>query len=400
MAKQSIVNRVKYHAPIVYDDNIDRRVLFENGIDINLPIFKFEKKLNKRLLSAIAMAQKECKFNAVFSSESLGKMKENKLKKLENYFVYSKYSQTKLIENINKLNINYRSFSNYDLKYQDKFLKVNERVLNPNFDNFVLHSEDMCDGVTVKYREFVLNGNNVFVKFFNTSNDLKKISFEFNFPLKKGYYIFNKQQKVVVVENIITKERNCFNFIGNAAKFDFSAVNGLENSKYCCINLKCTLSLKPKQVAFSFFNFGKQMFLPGNVKSAESLCDISQKICFSKFDIRIKSKDYKFDEFFNITLPKRIWLGWVNLERDARSEEKYKTYRKLFVSGRDKICFTNFAQLGVREICVFNGECYKKISIILSDEKFLKIGKTSFCGVNCLSTKSLKTKEPISISLG
>ena len=48
MAKQSIVNRVKYHAPIVYDDNIDRRVLFENGIDINLPIFKFEKKLNKR----------------------------------------------------------------------------------------------------------------------------------------------------------------------------------------------------------------------------------------------------------------------------------------------------------------------------------------------------------------
>jgi hypothetical protein len=96
----------------------------------------------------------------------------------------------------------------------------------------------------------------------------------------------------------------------------------------------------------------------------------------------------------------KIWLGWLNFERNFSLEEKYKTYRKLFLKGKDKIVFTNFAQLGVREIFIFNGSVYKKISIVLSNEKFLKIGKTCFWGTNSLSTKSLKTVEPIVFSLG
>ena len=168
-AKQEIINRVKFHAPIVYDDVVDRKILIDNGIDFNLPIFNFDKTLNKNLLKAIEMAQNECDFNVVFSQKSLGKIKENKLKKLKNFFVTTKYSSSRLIENIKKLNINYRSYSNFDLKFQDKFFRVNNKILNPCFDNFFLTCKNNFDDVFVEYKEFVLNGNNVFVKFINTA---------------------------------------------------------------------------------------------------------------------------------------------------------------------------------------------------------------------------------------
>ena len=51
-AKNAILNRVKFHAPVVYDDKIDKTILFVNGIDINKPIFKFNKALNGKLLKA------------------------------------------------------------------------------------------------------------------------------------------------------------------------------------------------------------------------------------------------------------------------------------------------------------------------------------------------------------
>ena len=45
--KNCILNRIRFHAPVTYDTDIDRRVLFENGINANYPIFKFDKVLDK-----------------------------------------------------------------------------------------------------------------------------------------------------------------------------------------------------------------------------------------------------------------------------------------------------------------------------------------------------------------
>ena len=70
-AKTSILNRIKFHAPILYDDKIDRRALFENGVSLGLPIFKFDKILNKKLVKAFELAQKEEKFNLLLTSSSL-----------------------------------------------------------------------------------------------------------------------------------------------------------------------------------------------------------------------------------------------------------------------------------------------------------------------------------------
>ena len=46
-----IKNRVIFHAPIMYDDVVDFDLLDIVGINKNLPIFKFEKPLNKYLFN-------------------------------------------------------------------------------------------------------------------------------------------------------------------------------------------------------------------------------------------------------------------------------------------------------------------------------------------------------------
>ena len=42
-----IKNRVLFHAPIVFDDEVDFELLDAVGIDKNLPIFKFQKNMTK-----------------------------------------------------------------------------------------------------------------------------------------------------------------------------------------------------------------------------------------------------------------------------------------------------------------------------------------------------------------
>ena len=88
-AKNVILNRVRFHAPIVYDDKIDKTVLFVNGIDVEKPVFKFDKQLNNRLLKAFSLAQQEEDFNLLLSTSSLENVKQSKLKTMKNTIVYS-----------------------------------------------------------------------------------------------------------------------------------------------------------------------------------------------------------------------------------------------------------------------------------------------------------------------
>ena len=205
-AKNVILNRVRFHAPIVYDDKIDKTVLFVNGIDVEKPVFKFDKQLNNRLLKAFSLAQQEEDFNLLLSTSSLENVKQSKLKTMKNTIVYSaQNSPVSFVEMVNKLNINYQSSSNYNLVYKDKFFKVNDEILNPSYKEFVLRQNLVIDGVWVEYHEFVLNGDNFFVKFTNKSDKEKKMRLELNIPLKKGYYYFKKNNKCIVVENLLTK---------------------------------------------------------------------------------------------------------------------------------------------------------------------------------------------------
>lgn len=402
-AKNLVLSRVRFHAPILFDGQIDEKVLSENGIDKNLPIFKFEKKLNRRLLKAFELAQMEEKFNLVICESSLSGHNIRcirQLKNMHNTTILSDYSSKRFLETINKLNINYASSSNFNVAYSDKFFSVNGVRINPSFQDFMLENEAVFDDVNVSYKEFVLNGQNVYVKFLNRSNCERKLTVEFNIPLEKGYYYFKKIAGAIDIENLMTKEHKFFNFLCGGAKFSFSNVDGLENSVFCCINVKCQLTLKAKQSKFIFFNFGDSKFCVKNRGEIEKLEELSLREVRKIFDVQVKTKNPKFDLFFNRTLPQKIWVNWLNGRVDQQLEEKYLSYRRLFVKGKEKISFVKFSEIGVKEIGIFNGEYYKRILFVQGEQKFLRVGRTYFYNIDNITKRTLESKDPVLLCFG
>lgn len=395
--KNLILNRVKFHAPIVYDDEIDKTVLFNNGIDTNMPIFVYKKELNKTLIKAFRKASEEANFNLLIPIENVSLKEEKALKKIKNCVFYSKKSNFKLLSMINKLNINYFSSSNYDLKFKDKFVKINEEIINPKYDDFALIDSGRNE-VFYDYKEFQLNGNNIYLKLKNYDNFPKKTKISLNFPLKQGYYLFKKQNNSIKIINLMTKEVSYFSYICPKAQFNFSAVDGLENSLFSTINLNLTFSLKAMEERFFFFIMSNKKFSLKAQKDIEKLFSLSKQKCYETFDLRVKTKNPKFDQFFNNELPKKIWLNWNNnLKNDALSG-KYATLRRLFIKGKDKINVKPFKEIGVKELGIFNGEYYKKILISFGNQKFLQVGETKFTNISNITRFSLKKKEPIFLS--
>ena len=396
-----ILNRICFHAPVVYDDDIDKTMLFVHGVDISKPIFKFDKILNKNLFKAFKIASKEKEFNLLISSDSLGKVKEKELKTLKNVVLYNKNtSSLSFVEAINKLNINYPSSSNYNLVFKDKFFKINNQMLNPHYEEFALRQVCVVDNFFVDYSEFVLNGSNFFVKFQNKSEDSKRIELELNIPLKKGYYFFKRMTRCVMIENLVTGEKMFLNHICRNAKFSFSEVDGLENSVYCCVNVKVSLLMKGGEEGFVFFNFGEEKLMPKGLREVENLKGLSRKKSCEIFNLQVKTKNVQFDQFFNKTLPQRIWVNWLNGEVDSALEEKYLTHKRLFIKGTNELSFVNFKEIGLKELGIFNGEYYKKIIIVSGNEKFLRVGRTFFYNINGVTEHSLKSNETISLCFG
>ncbi len=414
-ATKLIVNRIKFHAPILYDDDVDLDILLKNGIEMKKPIFKFEKNLNGALLKAFELAQKDVDFTLVLCRSSLGKTKEKALQKIDNLFVVDECTPARLLQSINKLNINYPSSSNFNLDFREKFFKIGGRALNPHFDDFCLRQVAIFDNIFVDYSEFVLNGNNHFAILQNKSELEKKVEIELNIPLEKGYYFFKRLPKTILVENVLTKTKRYLNFVCRNAKFSFSMVDGLENSVFCCVNVKATLTLKPNEDGFVFFNFGESKFSLGTQAGIGLFKQIAwQKSC-EIFNLQIKTKNPKFDYLFNHTLPQKIWINWLNGEVDEKLEEKYLTYKRLFLkeqkieprpkwenanSDKSGLTLVNFKEIGLKEVGIFNGEYYKRIFIVKGDERFLRVGKTFFYNINGITENSLKSKQPISVCFG
>ncbi len=395
--KNTILNRVRFHSPVVYDDKIDRTVLFNNGVDVRYPIFKFDKKIDNKMLKALMLANKEEKFNLLIPIENITKIQEKILKKLENCVFYSQNSSMNFLAMICKLNINYSSSSSYDVKFKDRFFMINDQILNPKYDDFCL-VEDSVSSINYSYREFMLNGNNIYLKIKNTENLPQKVKISLNFPLKRGYFYFKKQNGAIKVVNLMTKENMFFSYICPKAEFSFSCVDGLENSSFATINLKLTINLKPQEERFFFFQYSNKKFPLKTQKSVEKFLDISKTKNREIFDVRVKTKNPKFDQFFNNELPKKIWLNWINGVKNEDLIQKYMNLRRLFVKGKDKIDFQPFKQIGLKEVGIFNGEYYKKIVISFGREKYLLVGKTKFTNISNITLFSLKKKEPIFLS--
>lgn len=396
--KTTILNRVRFHAPICFDSEIDRTILFNCGVNLNYPIFVYKNALTKEVLKAFYEASFEADFNLLIPLSNVQNKQEKYLKKIKNLVVFGDNAPLSFITMINKLNINYPASCNYDLKFKEKFFKVNNEILNPTYKEFSLQRDVVIDDVQVEYKEFLLNGNNIYVKLKNNKKSEKKLKISLNFPLKRGYFLFKRLNRCVKIENLQSKEMMYFSFICPCAKMSFSAVDGLDNSSYSTIYLEFNLTLKPNEEKSLFFLMSNKKFPLKTDKEFDELFEIAINKSKEIFDLKVKTKDAKFDQFFNNTLPKKIWLNWSNFCEDERLVKKYETLRRLFIRGKDKICFVPFKEIGLKELGIFNGEYYKKILISFGNEKYLQVGKTKFFNITNINKKSLSKRDAIYLS--
>ena len=348
-----IKNRVNYHAPIRYQGDIEFEKLIERGLDLSLPIFIMEKPLKKVLVKAFLDAQKQVDFNLVLRERN-----KTLLKKLRHCAVIKKDE----ISSVNKLNINYKSISNYYRLERGNYLKIGEIITDYEEKMFYLQKKGFHEGVFFTVKKFVLNGENIQIDLTNTNRKSKVIQIEYNRDLPKGYYSFEKLKRGVKIINLTNNKESFFN--ANFGKVDekYSCVDGVENSTYARINFKAEVLMKPLQKRSFFINLGSKQISLSSYSEMEYYFDLSQKKNYEIFDMKISSEDKFLERRFNYILPCKIWKAWLDGKRDGDSENKYLDIKNniLFKNGKKLLFLKN--PYKIKQVLLFNGKNYKKIA--------------------------------------
>lgn len=383
-----ISNRVRYHAPIVYDDDMDFKVLEDFGIDTSLPIFKFEKEMSKPLEKAFLLAKKMQNFNLVTSKKTNCKFA---------LFLPENTNNLRLLQMINKLNINYKSNSQYNPKFLPDELKIGGKVLNLKFNDFCLEKHQNIDGIFVSEKKFVCNGECDIIELLNSSPKENKIEIEYNKNLPFGNYHFSKQNGSIKITNLFSKEVKFFNTTLSLSDVFFSCIDGVEFSSFACVRFKKEIRLKPYQKKYIFLNFGESYLKVRSVNDMLKLFDFSKKKCYENFNVRIYTDNHRFDENFNVQMPRDIWLNWLNDKKDIELENEYVKMKETYcIEENGKVFFKKEDYSNFREIDVFDGIKFRKIYICnSSNQNSLQIGNALFQNLKSFCLNKIKSKTQI-----
>lgn len=392
-----IINKVKFHAPNLSDDNLDFSLLDAVGIDFSFPIFVFKKEMNRYFYQAFKIAKKSVKFNLIISTRPNGY--EKALSKLEQtYLLYEDEIGSILHYTIDALNINYTTHSDFYNEIKEEYVKVNNQQIELDFHPFFLYKKIMTDGVIYEVSEFLLSGKNYIANFINTKKSTKKINFELNIPLPRGYYYFKKNNNNIIIENLTTKEKVFLNYNLKNIKTSFSTMNGIECCTYACINIKCDIELLPQQTKKLFFNLGEQKFYLKNAREINYFYDLSQKKMLNIFDIQVTSCDKHFDDDFNLSLPRKIWKKWQNWDVDEESENKWLKIRNSIVQKSEKGEQINKDFKGLKEVKFYRNLGWKRVFIVRNNSCYLYADKVKYYNYTLLTKEIFKQNNEIYLS--
>ncbi len=394
-----IVNRVRFHAPIVYDDNIDFEILEIIGIDPSLPVFKYEKSLDNVMTNAFLMAQKEVEFNLITTQQPI--CKKSKINMLKN-FVYIKEEELGygLLASINALNINYKSGIEFNKEIEEDYIKVNDEIVNLNYQNYFLHKKASSEGIVYEIKEFLLNGKNFIVNFTNLREEKCIASFEINVVLPRGYYHFKRENNAVKITSLTSGETAYFNFISKNAKFSFSTISGLESSTHACINMRVNVSLNGKGQKRFYFNYGENKYCFSSPHDIDEFFEISQKKMNEIFDIKVLSRDKSFDEEFNRSLPQKIWLSWLKMSTDEENENKYIKLKNSIAKKTGDAWQINEDFKGLKQLQIYGNSGYRRVFIVEGNQRYILSGKTKFFNFTTVTNEIFQKNNEIYLSFG
>ncbi|MBP3345385.1 MAG: hypothetical protein J6K97_04195 [Clostridia bacterium] len=396
--KELILNRVRFQAPNINKGGIDYSLLNAVGIDSIYPVFMYKKPLNKVFFEAFLQAKKEGEFNLILTERPL--VSNRKIKQHNKTFLILKDEiGSHLNDVLQALNVNYLSHTKF-LKNQNKneFIKINNQEIILDFVPFYTAKKVMFDGIIYNIKEFLLNGKNYIFDIINTRNNSAKGQIEINIPLPQGYYFFKKNFDHIEIENLTSKQKAYFNFFAKKVMVDFSSMNGIESCTYACINMKIEIDLLPKQKKTFFFNFGEEKFSLVSTKEINDFFNISQVLMNKRFDVKITTKNQKFDYNFNLEQPKKIWQAWNDFSYDEASENEWLKTKNLILKNNQKGLEISEAFKGLKEVKLYRNNVWKRVFIVHNDARYLFAGRIKYYNFTILTKEIFDKNNEIYLS--
>lgn len=382
-----IANRVRYHAPVVYDGEVDFEVLEKFGVDLSLPIFKFENELSKPLIKAFSIAKKIVNFNLVATQKSKC-----------NFALYlpTNSASLRLLQEINKLNINYKTNSLYIPHHEFDYIKVGGKELKLKYNNFCLEKYENFDGILVGERQFVASGEFTIIELCNSNKIDCEIEISFNKNLKNGYYYFKRNSYNLEIKNLFSQEYKYLNSNLSMKSIFFSCVDGVENSCDACIKFSEKIKLKACQKKYFYLHFGDIKISKLGLDEVEKIYEKATKKCYKNFDVRISTTDAKNDNYFNNILPRDIWISWLNGQKNKNLERQYIERKQEVVTRKNNKVYFDGNYENFKRIYIFDGDDFRQVRVENgAGENALVIGNTSFLNLKCFSLDKIKGKGQI-----
>ena len=393
-----ILNKLKYHAPKINDTEIDYKLLDAVGVDIKYPIFILKKPLDKYLYKAFVNVKKNEMFNLILFDR--GKINQKKIDKMPLTYQFIKDEiGSSLHYNLDALNINYLSHSDFKLNIEEEFFKINGQKINFNYIPYYNEKKINNNGVIYHLINFLLSGKNYYVNISNTKKCGQKASFELNIPLPRGYYHFKKENNFVEITNLTTKEKMYFNFHLNNYKLSFSNLNGIESCTFALINIKAEVDLLPLQNKKIFLSFSPFKFSISNPKEMQYFFELSQKKFNEIFDLKIISHDKQFDALFNNYLPQKIWEKWQKNDIDEESENKWIKLKEEIVFSDKKGVTINTKIKGLKEVRFFKNLGWKRVFIVHNKSSYMFADRIKYFNFTLLTNEIFKKNNEIYLSI-
>ena len=248
-----------------------------------------------------------------------------------------------------------------------------------------------------RHRQFYASGECNIIELVNSNSKQEEIEIEYNHNLPKGNYYFKKEHHSIRAINLFTREECFFNSNINLNSVFFSCVDGVESSSFACVRFKEKIVLKPYQKKVVFINFGNKKFYINSFSDMDALCESARKRCYENFDFRVFTCNKGYDEKINQTLPREIWLSWLDGKRNREFEREYVEERqKVFSRNKDKVCFNLEEHKNFREVDIYDGKEFRPVFIKnLSFENSLQIGSAVFQNLKSFYLDKIKGRTQI-----
>ncbi len=392
-----IINKVKFNAPNVTTANIDFSLLDAIGIDVTLPIFIYQKPLDKLFFKAFLNAKKKINFNLILAKEPI--VSNRKIKLLKNTYILleNEIGET-LRHTLEALNINYLVHSDFAKIENKEYIKFNNNEINLDWQPYFFSKKIMQNGIAVQVKNFLLNGKNYILNLTNTNKLLAKADIEINIPLPRGYYFFKKCNNFIEITNLTNKQKAYFNYSFKNAQICFSNLNGIDSCTYACINVKCTISLLSLQTKKFYFNFGDSQYCFSSPNDMQNFFELSQSKMDEIFDIKITSHDKAFDRLFNFSLPYKIYSKWQNYDFDEKSENEWLKLRSQIIKKQENGEQINQGFKGLKEVKLYRNNRWKRVFIVHNNACYMFADKVKYFNYTLLTEEIFNKNNEIYLS--